>query len=338
MKRTVLAAAGGLIALALASFLLPEDEVAFGPEAGTKLTKTFTGEIDFALDDYAMTMNGEEQDMPMDEEPAGTMAYSVIVNDHFESMEGRRPTKLLRSFVELFGSVETSEGDSEEGSWDELEGATVSFAWDEEEEDYEITFDEGDADDEVLNALTPDMDFRVLLPSDPVSEDDEWSIRGKDLMGVLLPGIDLKRAAEADVELDGDPIPEEFMELIDEFLSGVDASCTYKGSAEDEGTEVAEIEFKAEISGNLDIDPSMFGEDADALGSEMEIEIQIDMTLEGTLLWNAAGGHFHSFVLEGDGTLGAHMVTSIPDFDMEFEMEMLASVGIEQSATAELSE
>ncbi|MEM7308550.1 MAG: hypothetical protein AAF682_17845 [Planctomycetota bacterium] len=339
MKRTSVAAAGGLMTLGLASFLLPRDGVSFGPGEGTKLTKTFEGSLEFALDDISVMVNGEEQDIPMDEEPSGTGTYSVVVTDHFKSMSGGRPTELLRSFVEFSGAMESSDGEfSEEGSLDEIEGSTIKFAWDEDEGAYEVTFEEGEGDDEVLAAMSPDMDFRVLLPRGDVSEGDEWDVDGDKLFNILIPGLDMKNAAESGMEIDGESIPQELLDAIDDFLSGVSATCTYKGTSEEDGAEVGEIAFNGEISGALDIDPSAMGEEMGDMGGEAEINLEVDMTMEGTLLWNMSAGHFHSFVLEGEGTIDMHMVMSIPDFDMEFENNASMSIGIEQSASAETAE
>lgn len=338
MKRSSLAAGGGILALGLASFLLPRDGVRFEPAEGLKLTKTFEGHLEFELDEMTMLMNGEEQDAPMDEMPAGFADYTIIVTDTFKSVSDGRPTDLSRSFIEVSGSAESSEGDSEEGSMEDIEGTTVRFAWDDEEGAYEVTFEEGDGEEEALALLTPDMDYRALLPRGDVSVDDEWQVSGNDILRILIPGIDIRAAAESGVEIDGEEIPEAVVDLLDDFLGGITATCTYKGASEDDGTEVSEIALSVEIASSVDIDPSAFGEDMDMGGGEMEITVGLNMELEGTLLWNQAAGHFHSFLLEGEGAFEFEMLMSIPDFDMEMETAAAASILIEQASRAEAAE
>ena len=248
-------------------------------------------------------------------------------------MDGAKPTTLLRTFTEFFGSAESSDGDAEEGSWEEIEDATIKFAWDEDEGDYEITFEDGDGDEDALQALDPDMDYRVLLPEGAVSEGDEWEVAGTEIGSILFPGIDLRRAADADMELDGEEIPEELIEALENFLDSFEVTCTYKG-----GDEAAEIAVAATVTDAIDIDPSMLGEDMEEMGGEMELSVEISAEFEGALLWDLASGHFQSMEMTGEGTLGVQMLMSIPDFDMEFENEFLASFVMEQTASCEKAE
>jgi hypothetical protein len=338
MKRTSFAAAGGILALGLASFLVPRDGVNFAPAEGLKLTKTFEGHMEFELDSIRMIVNGEEQDTPMDEMPTGSADYTIVVRDHFKSLANGRPTDLLRSIVEISASTESSDGDSNEGSMDDLEGDVVRFVWDEDAGAYTVTREEGEGEEEALALLTPDMDYRALLPRGDVAVDQEWTVSGPEVMRVLIPGIDLKAAAESGIEIDGEKIPEAAVRLMDTFFSGITATCTYKGLSKVDTVDVAEIAVKIEIQSSVDVDPSEFGENMDMGGGNMEVVVSVTMSLEGTLLWNPRAGHFHSFVLEGDGSVEAHMTMSIPDFDMEMENEMAASITIEQKSHAEAAE
>lgn len=339
MKRTSLAAAGGVLALGLSSFLLPWDGVTFAPSAGTKLTKTFDGQVEFSLDSMRVLVNGEEQDVPMDEEPAGTGTYSIVVTDTFKALEEGRPTDLLRSFVEVSGTVESSDGDSSEGSLDDLEGKTVHFAWDADAGSYDVTYEGGEGEEEALSLLNPDMDYRPLLPRGEVKDGDEWEVGGNDILKILVPGTDLRNAAASGIEIDGKPIPQKVVELMDKFLEGSKATCKYAGTSEVEGVTLAEIPFKGKISGTSEIDPREFAaEEMDDFAGEALINLTINLDFEGTLLWDVKAGHFKSFVLEGNGGMDMHMTMNMPDFDMEVENDMSASLTIEQKATAEKAE
>jgi len=338
MKRTFLAAAGGLLALGLTSFLIPRDGVTFAPSVGTKLTKNFSGQVELSLDSMRMLMNGEEQDMQMDEEPGGTGSYTLVVTDHFKALEQGRPTDLTRSFVEVSGSAESNDGDSSQGSLDELEGETVHFVWDADAGAYDVTYEDGEGEEDVLNVLVPDMDFRPLLPRGEVSDGDEWEIGGNDILKVLLPGADVRNAAASGVEIGGDPIPEKALELLDKFLESSKATCTYVGTTETDGVSLAEIGVKGKVGGTTEFDPSEFGEEGMDFNAEMLVNLTINLDFEGTLLWNVKGGHFQSFTMEGQGGLDVHMTAHIAEMDMDWENEMSASMTIEQKATAEPAE
>ena len=64
----------------------------------------------------------------------------------------------------------------------------MRFKWDEEDSEYVVTLEEGDADEDGLDSLSPDMDFLALLPEGEVDEDDSWSVSGDQLATVFLPG------------------------------------------------------------------------------------------------------------------------------------------------------
>lgn len=336
MKRILPAAAGAALALGLVSYWLPPDGVGFSPAAATKLQKTFEGSLEFSVDSIRIMVNGEEQDNPMSgDDQNGTASWTVVITDTFEAVEDGRPTELLRRFVEVSGSAEGGDGTSEQGSFDELEGKTVRFAWNDDEGVYDVSYEEGEGDDDALKVLIPDMDYRSLLPRGDVSKGDEWKVGGDDFLRVLLPGIDVRQAAESGVEIEGETIPEAFVELLDEFLKGVSVTCAYRGTSTADGVEVGEIAIKGEITGTTTIDPREFSRDEMDFDGEMEFEVAIKLPLSGMLLWDLAGGHFHSFELDGEGTVEMHMTMSIPDFGMEFDTEIEASVVLEQRASAE---
>lgn len=334
MKRTTLAAAGGVLALGLTSFLVPRDAVSFAPGAGTKLTKTFEGQAEFSLDSMRMLVNGEEQDLNMDQEPAGTGTYSLVVEDSFKALEDGRPTDLTRAFVEVSGSAESNDGDSNQGSLDELEGETVHFVWDKEASTYDVSFEDGEGEEDVLNVLVPDMDYRPMLPRGDVSDGDEWEIGGNDILKVLLPGADIRNAAASGVEVGGEAIPAKALELLDKFLEGSKATCTYKGTSEVDGATLAEIGIKGKIAGTSEFDPTEFSDDEMDFNADMTVNLTINLDFEGTLMWDVKGGHFKTFALEGQGGMDVHMKANITEMDMEWENDMSASVTLEQKASA----
>ncbi|MCZ6598559.1 MAG: hypothetical protein O7B99_13030 [Planctomycetota bacterium] len=328
LRRLALLAA---VSLPLASFLLPADEVEFRPSEGTKVSRSIDITIDVVIDEAVTYMNGEEQDIGLTGEEGATLTLSIAVTDEFAAMDDGRPTDLLRTFDEISGSVEAQPDDVyKEGSLDDVEGSTVRFKWDEEEGEYIVTFEDGGGDEEILDVLAIDMDYQALLPDGAVSEDDEWEVAGRDVFSILIPGIDIGNLDEA--RMRGEEIPAEILDALDEFLSGVSLTCTYQGTSISDDVEVGEIAISGEISGAIDIDPSAFDDSGNL--DDGEVSITMAMDVEGTLLWNLAGGHFHSFELKGDGTIDAEVLIVIPGFDMEFEMIVSVSISLEQTASA----
>jgi hypothetical protein len=130
--------------------------VTFAPGAGTKLTKTFDGPGRGSRSTpCACLVNGEEQDVPMDEEPAGTGTYSIVVTDTFKALEEGRPIRPPALVRRGLRTVESSDGDSSEGSLDDLEGKTVHFAWDADAGAYDVTYEGGEGEEEALACSTP---------------------------------------------------------------------------------------------------------------------------------------------------------------------------------------
>ncbi len=338
MKRSALAAAGILV-LGLSSYLLPRDGVAFGPGADSKLSKSFEGQAEVSIDSLKVLVNGEEQESGMEGDQSGVMTYSIVVTDHFKALEGDRPTDLLRSFIEISGTSESSDGESSEGSLEDLEGKTVHFTWDPDAGAYTVKYEDGEGEEDALNLLIPDMDYRVLLPKGEVDDGAQWEIGGAELLRVLLPGLDLRQAAASGMELNGTAIPAKVVELMDKFLEGSKGTCTYAGTSEVDGVTLAEIGIEGKINGTTEFNPAELApEETMDFGGDMNMTLTLDLDVKGTLLWNSQAGHFHSFELTSEGTMDMLMNMKIPDMDFDVETTAEASLSFEQKATAEKSE
>ncbi|MGK0220677.1 MAG: hypothetical protein ACI9HE_004189, partial [Planctomycetota bacterium] len=228
MKITLLAGSA-LLGLVAAPFV---QDLAFAPEAGATLTKTFETTFDFALDDLAMVFNGQEMDpamMGMDMSQA-TMTFStlVTVTDEYVEVRDGKPVSLTRSFETISYEVEGGDGQSNSGSDTDLEGAALTFTWDADADAYALTCDDDELDLEDISHAGEDMDLRNVLPDASVSEGDSWSVSGKSIVPILWPGLDWDHAqgamAKASSEVD---IPMDLDELLGGMFEEVEITCSY---------------------------------------------------------------------------------------------------------------
>ena len=306
------------------------DSLSFHPAAGSSLTKGFVTESEFSLDSISAVVDGQDvSQMAGQVELSMTSSATYEVTDVYKSVAEGRPLELLRTFDTLEGSATFSLAQAPEmpeiSSASDLEGKTVAFRWNAEKDEYERSFHESTGDEKLLEDLEEDMDLRFLLPDEEVEVDGTWNIELEELLALLMPGGNLQLMPEGEA---ADPeAMEMFAGLMDslgtsfgEMLEG-QCVCTYKGTREEGGTKVGEIELAIEITGALDLRELMnqFIETAMANApAEIEVDFDIgtaDLSLDyegtGTFLWNLEAGRVHSFSLDGEVGFGLKLAASI---------------------------
>ena len=176
------------------------DDVSFRPENGSSLTKEYTIDLNIALGDITAYFDGQDlsESVPADFELLAELALSVT-DEYVRTVEGI-PHELIRTFdsMELYWEAADESGEAED--FGELEGKSVKFEWNEEDENYDVSYHESDGDEELLQGLGPDMDLRVLLPDGDVSEGDTWSIEADDLASVFFFGTNFEDMEMGDGE------------------------------------------------------------------------------------------------------------------------------------------
>ena len=343
-RNTLLVASLAATAPALVAFRPTVEKITFAPAEGTTVTKTFTNTMNAMLDDMSMLMNGEEQPMMPEIEMDMEVVQTVQITDEYVKMRGSRVQQLKRTFDEIdtemtmdmiIEAMGQSQEESPSGSGtSELEGQTVVFTWDEDEEEYKVTAPEGEeVEEDLLENLVEDMDLRVLLPDEEVGEGDSWDIPLAGLVDILSPGGDLKLDMEMDGQRAPGPSPEmmsNFREMFGDMLEG-SAKGTFVEMREADGVRVAVIAIELEIDTARDMSEfldEMLGEEIPP-GMEFTMDrVDVEFALEATgeLLWDLSGGHVHSMELEGDSMIAIDMEMSM-DFggqsmSMEMSMEM----------------
>jgi hypothetical protein len=320
---------------ALFAFAGPADELGYPPAEGLRLTKTFTFEVETSIDDMEIWVNGEETEAPGMENDTALTA-SITITDHYAKVEEGRPVRVERTFDGISGEMNTAvsnpmigERDFEVTTESELEGTTVVFEWNDEDEEYEIAFSEDDEeeDEELLADLTFDMDLRAFLPDGEVSEDDSWEVDPEALVSLLSPGGDLKLSSDEDVA--GMDMGNQFD--LGQQLGLVEGSitATYRGTRNVDGRTVGVVELAVETESSNDItdflnEASEAAAEQSGANIEQDIEsadVQSEYELEGELLWDLEGGHIHSLEIEGDTESVMDLAATVRAMGEEIEAE-----------------
>jgi hypothetical protein len=279
------------------------------------------------------------------------MESTVGVTDTYDSISRGKPTKLTRTFDEISTEMDISmvvdamgqvqeENPTGSGSSD-LEGETVVFTWDADDDEYVVSFPEDEGDDDLLENLVEDMDLRALLPKGEVSEGDSWDVDLVALVDILGPGGDLKLDFNMDgQEVSGGPPPEmmvNFREMMGDMLEG-EATATFAGMTEVDGARLAVIEIEIEIDTAKDMSELIMELMGEELPEGMDfnldrVDVEFAYEASGQCLWNVAGGHAHSLSLEGEAVIAMDMEINM-DFGgqsmaMEMSMEMSGEMATE---------
>ena len=316
--------------LVVVSPLHRPDSVEFRAEEGRSLRRSFEERATLELVSARMTMGGEEEEME-ELEVEAVLVRELGVTDEYLGVSDGAVRRLRRSFDDVTGrteveSVEPSGAEefdeAELGS--ELEGLGVVFAWDEEDERFEASWDEdSEGDDALLAGLVEDLDLRALLPDGDVDENDSWEIDAEVFAGVLAFGGDLAERPDIDDDTQAEPI------LICGFLAlseiggdiDGDVTATYEGSRDGE----AVISFRVELSYTRDLTDALRkvseGYDTEGIGNAESMELEGTFDGEGTLTWSVANGHALRFELEGELESSIDLTPS-QDFGMDVLMEL----------------
>jgi hypothetical protein len=326
--RALLSALGASLGFTLAG---GGDKLAFEPQAGSSLTKTYTIGGEFTLDDISLIVDGQDIGGMLGQIEVNVKTDSRIeVTDAYRAVAGGRPTDLLRTFEALASSVHVdmtpAQPDMPEMcSTSSLEGKSVVFRWNEEENEYERSFHEEDGDEDLLEGLEEDMDLRAFLPPGEVSDGDTWSVELDELQSLLAPGGNLSMLPE-----DGD-MDEEAMKQFEEIFGNFDeefgdllegeCKCTFKGARDEGGVRVAEVEIEIEVSATLDLTELLDKAIRAAIeqsGAEEMVEVtldtadfNLDFAGKGALLWNLGAGRMHSFQVDGEATMDIDLSVSV---------------------------
>lgn len=340
---------------ALVAFTPAAQRLAFGPESGTILAKTFTVETSMSLDNMDMLVDGNSPPMDMEMEMSSDAVVEFAVTDEYVEVGGGQVLKLARTFEDLTVSNESSMSMSMMGEQNmsssgesQLTGKTIVFSRDGDTGEVSTAFaEDSEGDDDLLEDLYLEFDFSGLLPTEEVEEGASWEVDPAKMVDVLAPCGDLK----IDIEVDGDDMgmssgPDASTDLravLGEIEGSVTA--TLSGFREDGDRQLAVIKLVVEIESAKDLTEmsrEMMSDMGDNLpeGASMEVESfdsELALEGEGELAWDVAGGHFASFSLsvEMGNTIDSANSMNFGGQEMLQEMSMEMGGTMTFSATAE---
>lgn len=321
------------------------ERLQFAPAAGTSLSKSFLSAGEFALDEMSLEADGQDVGAMLGSLEVGMETSTrVEVTDVYKAVGEGRPRELLRTYDTLESRTKMSmsqmEAIPEVEATSELAGRTVRFLWNEESDDYDVSFHESDGDASLLDGLEEEMDLRFFLPTEEVAVDGSWKVELTALEPLVMPGGNL-RMMPADAAMDPEAMAvmeglmETFSQKVGDQLEG-NCVCTFKGMREGSESRLAEIEIEIDITASLDLREFLQQAIQTGLaqsGQDFEIEFDIsqaDVTADyegaGTLLWDTAAGRLHSLGLHGDLNLGFDIDVSLDamgeSHSMQASMEM----------------
>jgi hypothetical protein len=293
MRRSLLPA----LALFLAGGAEGPVELVFAPEQDTELERTFLAEAEYQLTEHGISMDGK--DVEVGELPTVRSSFTerIVVTDTLVAVDGGRPTEFVRTFGEL--SQESREEGNEEDQRGPVlaspfEGRALRYTFDEDEERYRVeAADEQDLDEDLAEWLAADMDLLLLLPESEVELGDEWQLDPRIYLAFMWPGglLDFRAEGETPVEDEREMSRQTIERLVGEGTARLDEVRDL------DGVRVAVIHVELEIATGSDrVVPASDEEGAER--PEVTIEVELERTLEGTILWDIEGGHAHSAELE----------------------------------------
>jgi hypothetical protein len=290
------------------------DKPTYQPKEGTTLVKKISIENELELDDMTLEVDGRDvSEMASQVEMSLKVTQEVTVTDHYEALGGGRPTKLKRSFDVISSNTHVSGSNPAVGAEEkdiplksELEGTTVVFSWDEDEDSYDMAFDGQQGDTDLLEELEENLDLRGFLPSDEVAVGDSWEVPADAVKAALAPGGDIKLRPETGTDPMGGLNQMSQNDMIGD-LDG-DFTAVYAGTREEDGKRVAAITLKIDAKSARDMTEHL-DEIQEKLKENLPDGLEMDITAldseyafeaEGELLWDLEAGLVHSLQLSGE--------------------------------------
>lgn len=300
-----------LILLAIA----PSQELTFAPREGGSVRTSIEREVELAVESFVMLIDGEE--MP----GHGTVPESevrieerFVFLDRYEEVAAGRVTRLVRTYEELASRREedantpTGPLERESQAEYELEGLSVEFGWDEDDGSYTASFAEGEGDEDLLEGLWAELDFRQFLPAEDVSEGDAWDVPGTVFAHLAAPGGDLV------VGNDEGQWAEPNLELARAYTGEVTCTSLGERTVEDRVLQAVGVTMELSAKSTDEVD-------------EGERTQEFVYELEGELLWDAAAGHLHSLELAGRLEVEMVLTREVEMGERTFETESTIGTG-----------
>ncbi len=270
----------------------------FRAEKGASVEKSFAMDLSMDLDDFAISVGGEEmppEDIGSPEMSVRQESRLVFLDTYPQGADGR-PALLHRKFVSLANEERrTTGGDGESESEtttekSELEGHTVAFRWDAEKEEFMRSYEGEGADEALLEGLIEDCDLRGVLPAGDVNAGDSWDLDPEVFDLLTGPGGDVGLVDPNDEDDGDDDLDEQFRDNTEGELKA-----TFTGMREVEGVSLAVIEIAGSAKSHAKQDSS----EGEGHGGTNTIELEFG-DVECEILWDLKLGRAVTYTLSGN--------------------------------------
>jgi len=279
----------------------------YAPAAGTTLERIFSTSFELELESMSMSLDGEEVPAEYLDEMEGTILSEEtrIVTDVLAEVSGGRATRLVRTFDLLASrdlrTFEAGEEPEQSLNSSALQGKSVVFTWNTEEDRHDVAYAEGEEGEAaLLEGLEEDMDLRALLPDGEVELGSSWELDAAVYDGILLLGGDVTLLPDGEGEPEDSAARDEQLE---ENTDG-EVRATFVELRESEGQRYAVVRLEFDVSTYWD-EPTVEEGDLEEGIPTMEGSWRTVLGVEATgeLLWDLAGGHALSLEIEGTLTM-----------------------------------
>lgn len=288
--RIVLACAAALLA---ANGHQEPIELSFHPARGSRLEKSFEVESSGQL--TALRFNGNDASAMLRDLDGLTVESKLRVTDEVLEVGRGRPLELVRDFDQ----VETEWGwHSRHEVLHPLLYRSVRFVWDPERAAYDKDWEPRRRSTAGLDGLWEDLDYRCLLPDEPVAVGESWYLSLRHIAPALLPGGTIQRGELLWDEWNLFELEDALAPRSRHWFRNDDVHCRLVEVLELDGRPHARVAIAWTWWGWLDLVDE--GERAPwwvRFGTEGAV-VELEMKGEGELLWDLDGGHFATFELE----------------------------------------
>ena len=336
-----------LLCCTLAALPLPAGErLAFSVAPGVKLAKRLRANHELQVERMGMTR--DDGPFVSDGSGGWISSNQRLdFVDEYVDCDALRPTKLVRNFLDLEVAAKATitRGSNQQleersTSTSQLRYRGITFTWLESEKDWARHFTRVEGDEEVLLPVRGEADLLALLPGKEVEIGETWEIEPGRMREVLAPGGEhslfptqgnlFGRLVELGVGGD-------FADFLTPDCAGV-VTATFKGVREitlaadaEEGADneasgeaaagstattrtvrVGVVELALELASVADRTQLYFRAMPDTERREQtrleSVPFEYTLSGRGELLWDLAGGHFHSLSITGQESFDAKVI------------------------------
>ena len=342
-----------LASSALALHATTADTLEWHPDAGQTLRREFITRP--LLTAESMTSRRGDQETISQRVFDLRTTQTLRTSDQLLEVERGRPLKMRRYYDEarLTGISETSGGgkmtrDDRVSGDSRSQGLGVVFTWVPEDQEYGRYFDSLEGVEESLPELTEDLDFRCLLPAEPVEVGSSWNLPPGALRDVVSPGGNLDYdLTEAQDRLLVRTIRQGTGGYTYEIFGGTEegtVKATWEKTEEVDGHRLAVIKLEFDVTVSRDLKSlANHARTPEEVGAGFLVDkgmVTLALKGGGIVRWDLERGHlFDSVDLKAEERLTTHFIFTRGGGETketsEQELVMIGTLLLEASVTAD---